>query len=155
MKRFIHGLQHRSEADAAYLLVRLRMGDGVADLSNIESLRSGEYVRPIRAYWVNRIDVLKGRRRSMCMSLRLLCTILSPALKSLGCCTSANLSRPMLARPTTRMQRSLALHNNQCRSVPIIFPIECEDTATLHLSLCSTVSECYYAWQNQARALFC
>lgn len=39
MKSFIHNLQYSSDSDAAWMLVRLRMGDDIAQLAGVESLR--------------------------------------------------------------------------------------------------------------------
>lgn len=50
MKSFIHSLQFSSDTDAAWLLVRLRMGYGIAQVANIEPPRSNEYVRFVRVY---------------------------------------------------------------------------------------------------------
>jgi hypothetical protein len=50
MKCFIHRLQYSSDADAAWLLVRLRMGEGIAQVASIEPTRSNGYVRFMRVY---------------------------------------------------------------------------------------------------------
>lgn len=42
MRSFIHNLQYGSDSDAASLLVRLRMGEDIAQLAVVESLRSIE-----------------------------------------------------------------------------------------------------------------
>jgi hypothetical protein len=39
-KRFIHSLRYSSDADAAGLLVRQRMGENIAELASAEPLRS-------------------------------------------------------------------------------------------------------------------
>jgi hypothetical protein len=39
-KRFIHSLRYSSDADAVGLLVRLRMGEDIAELASAEPLRS-------------------------------------------------------------------------------------------------------------------
>jgi hypothetical protein len=38
LKRFVHSLQNSSDADAAGLLARLRMGEDIAQLTNAEPL---------------------------------------------------------------------------------------------------------------------
>jgi hypothetical protein len=48
MKCFIDRLKFSSDADAAWLLVRLRMGDGIAQIASTEPPRSNEYVHSIR-----------------------------------------------------------------------------------------------------------
>lgn len=40
MKSFIHKLQHRSNADAAWFLVPTRVGDDIAELVDVESMGS-------------------------------------------------------------------------------------------------------------------
>jgi len=40
MKSFIDSLKSSSDAEAAWLLVRLRMGEGIAQSASIESTRS-------------------------------------------------------------------------------------------------------------------
>jgi hypothetical protein len=50
MKFFIDSLKFSSDADAAWLLVRLRMGGGIAQVASIESQRSNGYVRFMRVY---------------------------------------------------------------------------------------------------------
>lgn len=44
MKCFIHSLQFSSDEDAAWLLVRLRMGDDLPQVASVEPPRSNEYV---------------------------------------------------------------------------------------------------------------
>jgi hypothetical protein len=50
MQRFIHSLQFSSDADAAWLLVQLRLGYGIAQVAGIEAPRSNEYVCFKRVY---------------------------------------------------------------------------------------------------------
>jgi hypothetical protein len=50
MKCFIDSLTFSSDADAAWLLVCLRMGDDIAQFGSIESPRSNGYVRFTRVY---------------------------------------------------------------------------------------------------------
>lgn len=50
MKCLIDSLKFSSDADAAWLLVRLRMGDDIAQVVNTESPRSNEYVYFKRVY---------------------------------------------------------------------------------------------------------
>jgi len=50
MKHFIDTLKFSSDADAAWLLVRLRMGDDIAQVASIELPHSTEYVPRVRVY---------------------------------------------------------------------------------------------------------
>lgn len=40
MRSFIHSLQYSSDSDAAWLLVRLRLGDDFAPLAGVEPLHT-------------------------------------------------------------------------------------------------------------------
>lgn len=50
MKRFIDNLKFSSDADAAWLLVCLRTGGGIAQVASIEPPRSDEYVHLLRVH---------------------------------------------------------------------------------------------------------
>lgn len=50
MKCFIDSLKFSSDADAAWLLVRLRMGDGISQDASVELPRSNRYIRLMRVY---------------------------------------------------------------------------------------------------------
>lgn len=50
MKCFIDSLKFSSDADAAWLLVRLRMGDDIAQVVSMEIPRPKEYVYFMRVY---------------------------------------------------------------------------------------------------------
>lgn len=50
MKRFIDSLKFSSDEDAAWLLVRLRMGDDITQVVNLKTPRSNEYVYFMRLY---------------------------------------------------------------------------------------------------------
>jgi hypothetical protein len=58
MKSFIDSLKSSSDADAAWLLVRLRMGDDIAQVVKTELPRSNEYVRFMRVLQTT-IDALR------------------------------------------------------------------------------------------------
>jgi hypothetical protein len=45
LKRFVHSLRNSSDADAAGLLARLRMGEDLVQLANAEPLHWERYVR--------------------------------------------------------------------------------------------------------------
>jgi len=50
MKCFIDSLKFSSDADAAWLLVRLRMGDDLPQVASLKPSRLDEYVCFIRVY---------------------------------------------------------------------------------------------------------
>jgi hypothetical protein len=125
LKRFVHNLQYSSDADAVGLLVRLRMGEDIAELASAEPLRSEWCVCSTISYQFRAVKLTadKGcQSRNMLTVLIYRYNIPSPILWKLECHTCTHQLKTRVTTPGPKRWYKLMSLINPNRPIQIISP---------------------------------